>query len=662
MSGRRLWCADRQCESINLMPRRRTKPAGTMPGTIEDQFIHDICTRLAHNEKIHEPLPTWGCVHIDRQLPFLCLYRQPRGDRNVDAGTVRLVTGEASYVTSSGARKLQHGISELVGSIAEVLVETFGACLLLEIWSADWKSEENHVAPNAIKPRFRITAPKDTRDGTLLDNFRDALSRVRLGKQKAEVDVRIAQRCAPRWSTPILSNDLAALLHCQLLGLEVAPVYRDPQTGAVLPLVLRELRHRLTIALRRALFEFTRRRTKLAPAHYHVIGRRALVKAVWDVDRALAAGAEKFDFLLQVTPINADQAWNEFRKNNFKRPPLFYYRPSPVDPLVLKRKLYEAPVERVLDPALAQLFREKLKELDTQIDMLSNLNTKHFMYGSVQVFGEVDQDLLRVARQILKRVPPRTRDESGPYMLDSIEFARRAEEEIAFYRKQSARIDAKVIVRDDITGLMVSHGSLLVSRNSKIPATRVDALLQHEVGTHVLTYHNGKAQRFEQLYTGLAGYEALQEGLAVLAEYLVGGLSRPRLRLLAARVVAAHMMLGGATFVETFRRLTRHYEFAARGAFNITLRIYRGGGLTKDACYLRGLRDILRHIGSGGELEPLFVGKIATQHIPIVRELQWRGFVREPPFVPRYMSRPDALDRLDRLRQGMSVLDLIEPK
>ena len=32
--------------------------------------------------------------------------------------------------------------------------------------------------------------------------------------------------------------------------------------------------------------------------------------------------------------------------------------------------------------------------------------------------------------------------------------------------------------------------------------------------------------------TGLTGYDTLQEGLAVLSEYLVGGLSRPRLRLL----------------------------------------------------------------------------------------------------------------------------------
>ena len=77
---------------------------------------------------------------------------------------------------------------------------------------------------------------------------------------------------------------------------------------------------------------------------------------------------------------------------------------------------------------------------------------------------------------------------------------------------------------DDVTGLMVSRGSLLVSSRMRIPVSRAEALIQHEVGTHVLTYYNGKAQPFRQLYSGLAGYESLQEGLAVLAEHLVGAL------------------------------------------------------------------------------------------------------------------------------------------
>ena len=59
---------------------------------------------------------------------------------------------------------------------------------------------------------------------------------------------------------------------------------------------------------------------------------------------------------------------------------------------------------------------------------------------------------------------------------------------------------------------MVSRGNLLVSARSRIPASRVEALIQHEVGTHVLTYHNGRAQKLRHLYTGLAGYDACRKG------------------------------------------------------------------------------------------------------------------------------------------------------
>ena len=42
--------------------------------------------------------------------------------------------------------------------------------------------------------------------------------------------------------------------------------------------------------------------------------------------------------------------------------------------------------------------------------------------------------------------------------------------------------------------------------------------------------------------------------------------------------------------------------------------VFRGGGLTKVALYLRGLVEILDHIGGGGELEPLLVGKVAVEY------------------------------------------------
>jgi uncharacterized protein (TIGR02421 family) len=638
-----------------------SKSATSRPPAITERFIRTVCARLMDNKRVRRNLPVWGRVHVDRQLPFLCVYRRPvRGD---DAGTERLVTSEAAYLIASGASKLETGLAGLVQAIARTLTGQFGAFIILELWSGEAAGNAAPDIQGRLKPSFQIVAPQGDDLDALVSSFSGALSRIRLHKQSAETHIRRTSRCHPKRFSPILPPDVARQLGCRMLGLEVRPVYRELTSGEPYPLALRELRRGLSQALRQTFYEFTRTHTTHRPRHYQVLGRRATVKAVWEVDRQLAEISESFDFLLQVTPANAEQAWNQFQKSRFEKEPVFQYRPLPVDPVILKRRLYSTPIERVEDPALLLLLRQKQDELDRQITMLSDVNMRRFVYGSLQLFGKVDDDLKRLAEQLLYRLPPRTRDDSRSGQVNAANFARRAEAEIAYYRKRWPQVNAGVHVREDIAnGLMVSRGSLLIGKHTRIPASRVEPLLQHEVGTHVLTYYNGRAQPFRQLYSGLAGYQPLQEGLAVLAEYLVGGLSRPRMRLLAARVLATRHMVHGATFVETFRELDGLYGFDRRTAFTVAMRIYRGGGLTKDAVYLRGLCQMLEYLRKGGELGPLFIGKIASDHIPIVRELQWRNVLREPPLTPRYMEMPDALSRLEELRGGMTVLDLIERK
>jgi uncharacterized protein (TIGR02421 family) len=179
------------------------------------------------------------------------------------------------------------------------------------------------------------------------------------------------------------------------------------------------------------------------------------------------------------------------------------------------------------------------------------------------------------------------------------------------------------------------------------------------VGTHLLTYFNGRQQPLQQMFAGFAGYEELQEGLAVLAEYLAGGLTPTRLRTLACRVLAVRSLVEGRSFVETFHLLHDEHRMAPRGAFMTTLRVFRGGGLTKDAIYLRGLKELLAYLANGHDLEPLYVGKIALAHVPLVQELRRRGIVGPPAILPSVLDDADATLRLDRCRHG-NLLELVE--
>lgn len=624
---------------------------------ITEAFVETICKRLAGGQRVRRNLPGWGRLHIDRPLPFLCVYRLPAHGN--DEGTERLVTTEASYIICSGAPVHRAKLALLVKRVVETLASQFGAFLLIEIWSGQAGGEPAENSENR-KPRFRIHSLKGAGLGAFLDHFEDTLSHVRLRKQPAEVEVHRSRRTYAGTMGSLLPAEEARDLGCTLLGLEVAPVYRGPGGAPLYPVVLRELRRGLSRCLKQAFYRFVLTRTRQRPPHFHALGRRAVVKAVWDVDRQIAEVSDQFDFLLQVTPTNSEQAWLDFRRSGFDKVPVFHYRPMPIDPVVLKRRLYRAPIERIEDPALAQLLRGIQDELDRKITMLADINTRRFLHGSIQVFGSVGTALNDLAEEMLSRISPRAREEAGGRLLDANAFAARARSEIEHYRRLWAGVTAGVQVRDDVvSGLMVSRGSLLIGRKTRIPESRADALLQHEVGTHVLTYFNGRAQPFRQLYSGLAGYEPLQEGLAVLAEYLVGGLSRPRLRLLAARVAVVRDMVGGASFMEAYRKLTRDHGYAQRTAFTIVMRVYRGGGLTKDAVYLQGLHQLLGYISKGGEIEPLLVGKIAASDAPIIQELLYREILRKPPLRPRYLDQPEAVARLESLRRGVNIFDLI---
>ena len=89
------------------------------------------------------------------------------------------------------------------------------------------------------------------------------------------------------------------------------------------------------------------------------------------------------------------------------------------------------------------------------------------------------------------------------------------------------------------------------------------------------------------------------------------------------------------------------------------MRVHRGGGLTKDAVYLRGLVHLLSYLKEGNDLEPLLIGKIRQDYIPIVQELIYRNVLRPVPLKPRYLLDPTIKPKLEKLKEGISVFNLL---
>ena len=172
--------------------------------------------------------------------------------------------------------------------------------------------------------------------------------------------------------------------------------------------------------------------------------------------------------------------------------------------------LNQIPIERIEDPTLSQLFREQQLELDRKFTMLIDRGSARFLYGSLQVFGTVEDTLLNLAKELLGQLPRRSRDESKRNSVDANAFALRANRELDYFRKTLPGLGSKVIVREDITGLMVSKGNLLIGACTKIPLARVEALIAHEVGTH---------EMFEKVNFSNSVIDALERKVEYMSYY-----------------------------------------------------------------------------------------------------------------------------------------------
>ena len=583
-------------------------------------------------------------MYIDRPLPFLVLFRHPAG--SPDHATASLVKATASYIISHEAQTPQ--LQELVWAIASEMADHFGAFMILELMAAP--------ADNPKAPMFTVLGPEKQLPATI-STLAQELENLKVSGLRTDVETA-SNRALLEGPLRLMPEEELKKHGCLMLGLQLKPFYRDGETGKPYPLLLRTIREKLSDAIKKTVFNFVTVQTPHKPIHFQALGRQAVNRVVWRIDKQLTSISDQFRFLLLVTPVNNNEAWKEFREVKYQKAPTFHYRLMPIDADQLKRKLYNIPIEKVDDPTLGYLFRDKRHELDKMLTMLADRNTPNFMYSSMQLYGGVDDQLLKIAEGILAAIPQPT-PSTNPDIIPVSEFAAMAEQEIAFLKQQYAGVDSGVEVRDDIVGLIVSKGRLHVGSDARIPRHRAQALIQHEVGTHILTYFNGKAQPLQQLYVGSPGYEELQEGLAVLSEYLVGGLDEDRMRILAARVVAVYHLTKGCNFTDNFWRLKEDYLFDEETAFDITMRVHRGGGLTKDAVYLRGLVHLLDYLKQGHELEPLLIGKIRQDYIPIVQELIYRNVLRPVPIKPRYLLDPAINPKLEQLKAGISVFNLL---
>jgi uncharacterized protein (TIGR02421 family) len=514
-------------------------------------------------------------------------------------------------------------------ALIAAIEERFGGCVVYDMHSYNWQRWDRKV------PVFNIGAERiDTkRYGMFVDKWRDELASIEL-PNAIEVTAAINDTFFGRgYNLEYITSNFSNTL---VLATEVSKIYCNETTGEPYPVVIRAL----TMKLKKAFLNHANAFAKQFTSWEHTKKARLLPKdlqsTILEVDRELNEALKNFELLGYLTPVNIEQEKKRFFESRGSVNPEFVYRPISIDPSAIKRKLHRLPIERITDVHIQRLYESVINAYSDKIDMLTSIGTERFLYASLRYFGEPSDADMRNALW-LQHLPEMENSVKEPVLGtdDAIKLFQEGFDTYGFKGKIEV---TKALVA---SAMVVNHQrKVLLKKGATFSPRELRFLVHHEIGVHMVTTMNAAMQPLKIFSLGLPVNTKTQEGLAVLSEYLSGNITVKRLKELGLRVIATNLMVRGADFKKTYRRMVNDYGMDVNEAFYLTTRIHRGGGFTKDHLYLRGLKEIYRFWKDGNDLSPLLIGKTSLDAYGTIKELLDRGVLVKPKYITHAFEHP----------------------
>jgi len=413
-----------------------------------------------------------------------------------------------------------------------------------------------------------------------------------------------------------------------VLATEVKKVFMDELTGQPFPLVIQSIAKGLKNAIIKNSQHYYNTKSNFDVKRRNSLLHGGLQPELVKLDNDLYRLAKNFEVLGFVNPLNIEQEKKKFFKSKFTVNPEFRYRPLTIDPHVFKSKMYKLDVDQLEDVHIRQVYIDIIRSYTDKVDLLNTLGTENFLYNSLRYFGEPStQDIANATFLLYCDELPQFENEA---FIDSklVQETFKAEGKrygFDFKVQEVSHIPSDALVIN-------SKKTLLLKKGAKFTQTRLNALLNHEIGVHMVTTMNAQDQPLKFLSLGLPRNTYTQEGLAIMSELLSGSLSIKRLKELALRVLAVNSLTRGNDFKTTYEWLKDEHKVESEKLFYLVTRVYRGGGFTKDYLYLKGFRKVLEMQDRGVKLDNLFLGKTTHTHLTILNELVDRGILNAPKY------------------------------
>jgi uncharacterized protein (TIGR02421 family) len=348
---------------------------------------------------------------------------------------------------------------------------------------------------------------------------------------------------------------------------------------------------------------------------------------IFDIDANIDRIVRRIELLAYINPLNIALERKRFYQSKYTHEPQFKYRKLKFNPYKVHRLLFSQRLERIDNEVLRSVYQDVIYNYSGLLQCIETIekDNNQFYFNSLRFYGTPTEKMVENAKFILHfenvNIDP-AKFEKSLNTNAAIEFFTdfRKQYDFDFNIKTSSAMSASAMVSN-------SERSLILKKAHKYSEHELNVLAHHEIGVHLLTTFNAVEQPLKIFSNGFPNNVETQEGLAVLSEYMSGNLNLTRLQELAYRVIATDSLTKGYSFAATFDLIHSQYKLDRDRAFNITLRIHRGGGWTKDALYLSGLKKIYDVYKSGADLTPVLLGKCSLEYQSKVEVIKSLGLV-----------------------------------
>jgi hypothetical protein len=350
--------------------------------------------------------------------------------------------------------------------------------------------------------------------------------------------------------------------------------------------------------------------TDVSPAPVVLEADRMLQKA----DALLAQLDRKIVMVSALRPRNIDSEQKRFFSQAGYEP-RFEYPEAPEGLEDMRTSLLTLELD---GSSLGILLDMKKQELLRKLTLLEAIGDDDaFPSAARDLWGEPPQEIIDLAKNHLRDLgKPQTYKK--PFSdLDAMERFKTALE-VHGLSHWEVKLKQGVIARCTIG----KHNRLLIKKGEMFSAMDVEKLVAHEIETHIFCSENGKLQPYQIFQRGFSNYLKTQEGLAVYNQVLATG-DKSRNATVGILAVEWGKAIG---FSELFNRLLDHLD---RGeAWRMAVKVKRGlgdtgkpGAFYKNALYFWGWKEVESYLDQGGDYEDLYMGKIALEHLELIKKL-----------------------------------------